>query len=72
MSAQHLTRDICLFHRETYFLREILCGHSADIYLLLRFSALVLFFKDIKRPADAPHAVGVIDLKSKRVRGESE
>ena len=46
MSAQHLLR-------ETYILREMLCGHSADIartyisrdicphYILLRFSALV-------------------------------
>ena len=45
MSAQHLTRNMCLFHR------EMLCGHSADIvrtyiskdicphYILLRFSA---------------------------------
>ena len=47
MSAQHLTKDICLT-------REMLCGHSAEIvrtyisrdicpqYILLRFSALEL------------------------------
>ena len=33
MSAQHLTKDICLT-------REILCGHSAEIYLQGYISAL--------------------------------
>ena len=53
MSAQHLTKDICLTMKKTYIPREMLCGHSAVIvrtyisrdisphHILLRFSALV-------------------------------